>query len=589
MSLVDEPSDDGIVCCKYCGHKIGANGPLHGDQRPVFDTPSEDQAFAVLMRTALARKIHVNCGSCGRGLKVSLRMAGRKTTCPACGNRIRLPLAGQEAELRIEELIAKRSPKVIASKTEIPDQAPDKETPVVMQIGESELAELATFVETDGSDDETTLEILEDDDLMHRSADALEGREILALNEAISAFTAPRGPSASQELPALQQAVKKKHAPVVQKSVSGQKKAIMLTAAAVVFIAVGIWAAVRFFASQQTNPSEDNATASFDPGDINPDGNNTTVEPPKDPTPRTKPVIPKPVKLIPVCQAVTTSTDFFAGNGFFPAGPGKVFCRICVQVTAGDDKLELDNHGKGAVLRIGLDSYPSLGEPVKSILPVLPRRRHISIPARGSQTITMLFELPQQAVGTTAAKGIVSLGTIAPASVTLGNPTHVLPAKAITDSSLPYVEIAPRNTKPLLSDPVMSAIQNTMPQKLSVRPGTNGSVKLSLGSGQVTGTARQDARGLYVTKLNHNGSTLQCLLRFAHGGKEAILYLSEEPFHQLTFARPGWAKTVPVVPQRQGRARPKPETTTPTSNPVRKKPKTTRPVDYPRRPGFFGV
>jgi len=586
MSLADEPSDDRVVCCTHCGHEVGANGSGKSEQ-PVFDGGSEDEAFAVVMRSALARKIHVNCGSCGRGLKVSLRMAGRKTTCPACGHRVRLPFAGQEAERRIEELIAKRSPRVIASETEIPAQAPDKGARPAVLIEESELAELATFVETDGADDDTTLEIPEDADFMHRAADALEGREILALNEAISAFTSSRGPSASQELPALQEAVQK-HAPTVKRGMSGQKKAMLLTAAAAVWIAVGIWVVARFFGGGGADPGEDNVIATLDPGGNTSGGNNNTTRQPEDPTTKTKPVIPKPVKLIAVCRAVTSSTDSFAGNGFFPAGPGKVFCRICVQVTAGDDKLDLDNYGKEAVLRIGLDSYPSLGEPVKSILPVLPRRRRMSIPARGSRTITMLFELPQKAVSTTAARGIVSLGKIAPASVTLGSPAHVLPAKAVTGSSLPYVEIAPRNTKPLLSDPVMSAIQNTMPQKLSVSPGLNGSVKLSLGSGEVTGTAKQDTRGLYVTQFTHNGSTLQCLLRFAHGGKEAILYLSEEPFHQLTFARPGWSKTVPVVPQRHRGIRPKPETTPPKGDPV-KTPKTTRPKDTPRRPGFFGV
>ena len=582
MGLTGEPSADGFVRCSHCGHEVGTNRSTH-EHQPVFESTS-DEAFAALVKIGLARKIHVNCGSCGRGLKVSLRMAGRKTTCPSCGNRVRLPFAGQEAERRIEELIAKRSPRVMASETEIPGDVPGEEAPAVVAVEESELAELATFVETDGTDD-ATLDVPEDDDLMHQSADALEGREILALNEAISAFAVPRDASASDELPALQEAVKRLPRHEIA-GMSSQKKAALLTVAAAVCIAVGIWVAAQFIGS--TDPDEDNATASFDPGDNTFNGNNNTTNPPKDPTPLTKPVKPKPVKAKAICHAVTSSTDSFAGGGFFPARPGQVFCQVCVQVTAGDDKLEIDNYGKAAVLRIGLESYPSLGEPVKSILPALPHRKHLSIPARGSQTITMLFELPQKAVGAGETTGIVSLGKIGPASVKLGSPAHVLPAKAVADSSSPYVETAPRNTKPLLSDPVMSAIQQTMPQKLSVRPGPDNSVKLTLGSGEVTGTARPDARGLYVTKLTHNGSTLQCLLRFAHGGKEAILYLSEEPFHQLTFARPGWAKTVPIVIQSQGRVRPKPRLDPPDPEPTTR-PKTTPGTGRPRQPGFFGV
>ena len=586
MSVTDEPSGDETVYCKHCGHEVSA-GRTPYDNETVFEAPPEDEAFAVLVRTGLERKIHVNCGSCGRGLKVSLRMAGRQTTCPACDNRVRLPFAGQEAERHIEELMAQRSPQVMAAETEAPDQAPGEEAPAVMQIAESALAELARFVETDGADD-ATLDIPEDDDLMRRSTEALEGREILALNEAISAFASSNGVSASDELPALQEAVGR-HPRRTAAGMSGRQKTLLLTVAATVCVAVGIWLAAGFFGGSESETDPDNSTASIAPNNNTPQvkTNTITSKPSKDPTPGIGPVI-RPVKAKATCRVVTCAMDSFAGGGFFPAGPGRLFCQVRAEVTAGDDKLELYNHGKAAVLRIGLESYPSLGEPVKSILPALPHRKHLSIPARGSRTITMLFELPQKAVGAGETTGIVSLGKIGPASVKLGSPAHVLPAKAVADSSSPYVETAPRNTKPLLSDPVMSAIQQTMPQKLSVRPGPDNSVKLTLGSGEVTGTARPDARGLYVTKLTHNGSTLQCLLRFAHGGKEAILYLSEEPFHQLTFARPGWAKTVPIVIQSQGRVRPKPRLDPPDPEPTTR-PKTTPGTGRPRQPGFFGV
>ncbi len=116
MSLADEQSGDQTVSCEHCGHEVGSNGSV-GAERPVFDAEPEDQAFAVVMQATLANKIHVNCGSCGRGLKVSLRMAGKKTTCPACGERVKLPLAGQEADRRLEKLIAERSAEFLVSET----------------------------------------------------------------------------------------------------------------------------------------------------------------------------------------------------------------------------------------------------------------------------------------------------------------------------------------------------------------------------------------------------------------------------------------------------------------------------------------
>ena len=585
MSVTDEPSGDETVYCKHCGHEVSA-GRTPYDNETVFEAPPEDEAFAVLVRTGLERKIHVNCGSCGRGLKVSLRMAGRQTTCPACDNRVRLPFAGQEAERHIEELMAQRSPQVMAAETEAPDQAPGEEAPAVMQIAESALAELARFVETDGADD-ATLDIPEDDDLMRRSTEALEGREILALNEAISAFASSNGVSASDELPALQEAVGR-HPRRTAAGMSGRQKTLLLTVAATVCVAVGIWLAAGFFGGSESETDLDNSTASIAPNNNTPQvkTNTITSKPSKDPTPGIGPVI-RPVKAKATCRVVTCAMDSFAGGGFFPAGPGRLFCQVRAEVTAGDDKLELYNHGKAAVLRIGLESYPSLGEPSKSILPVLPQKKPLNIPARKSRTITMLFDLPQKSLRPTGTTGIVALGKIAPASVKLGSVAHVLPARAITTSPSPYLEIAPRNTKPVLSDPVMSAIQGTMPQKLSVLPGPNGSVKVALSSGSVTGTARRDARGLYVTKLTHNGSTLQCLLRFSHGGNEAILYLSEEPFHQLTFARPGWSRTVPTVPHDRRGAEMKPVTTPP--DPIPAKPKPARPAGRAREPGFFGV
>ena len=593
MSLADDKHAAETVNCDHCGHKIGSNGSPDVT-RPAFDSEPEDQAFAVVMRSAMSRKIHVNCGSCGRGLKVGLRMAGRKTTCPACSERVRLPLAGQEAERQIEEYIAKRSQTATTSSAKDSSRKPES-APSLMHFDESELAELATYVETDGADD-ATLEIPDDGDLMHRSADAIEGREILALNAAISAVTPQHSTSAEEELPALQKAVKE-HSVQETEGMFGQTKAIIATVAAALIVGIGLWAAMNFMGGSQPDPGlqpEDPPLA------VNPDAGpakkpNTHIKQSPETKPQPiKPVIPKPVKIIAACRAVTSSTDSFAGDGFFPAAPGQIFCRIRVQVKAGDDQLELYNFGKSAVLTIGLDSFESLGESVKSILPTLPRKKRVILPPHKSQTMTMLFQLPQEALGISGAKGIIKIGTIAPVGVTLGNPAHVLPAKAVASKS--YMEVAPRNTKPLLSDPVMSAIQSTMPQKLSIIPGAvANTVALKLSGGEVTGSATRDARGLYITKLTHNGSTLDCLLRFAHGGRQAILYLSEEPFHQLTFALPGESRIAPIVPQGSTTIRtPKPSTGVKTV-PVKPKPRPRpRPKPRPtngngRRPGFFGV
>jgi DNA-directed RNA polymerase subunit RPC12/RpoP len=586
LSVTDDPSGKGHVRCEHCGHEIRHSSSARNDQ-PVFDTVdvgSEVEGFAEVMRASLARKIHVSCGSCGRGLKVSLRMAGRKATCPACGNRVRLPFAGQESERLLNELIAERSPETVAPKTDIPAEVPAVEEPAKVAAETPELVELAMYVE----DDEAALDIdiPEDSDFLNQSPSEMDGREMLALNEAISAFTLPGGLAESHDLPALQKVVKKRRLEA-QEGPPERKIPVLMGIAAILLIGVGIWMGLTFFGGDGSEPPP---RLSQNTGNTTPNGGNGATKPPNQ-TPKTRPVIiPKPVKVKAVCKAVTCWTDSFAGSGFFPAAPGQVFCVITVQVTAGDDKLELDNHGDAARLTIATESYRSLGEPVKSILPLLPRKKHLSIPPRGSRTITMLFDLPQKALGTTASQADLSLGKIAPVKIDMGSQEHMRPVKAIADGSTPYTEIAPRNTKPLLSDPVMSVIQSMIPQKLSLRPGPDDSVNLTLGSGKVTGRARQDDRGLYVTKLTYKGDTLQCLLRFTHGGNKAILYLSEEPFHQLTFTRNGWSNSGPIVVPQSQTVIPKPVRPDPESYPFPEP--TTRPRFRPnggRKPGFFGV
>ncbi|MBT3201382.1 MAG: hypothetical protein HN350_15890 [Phycisphaerales bacterium] len=582
MSLVSAKAGAKAIACSHCGHKIDtsvSSKPI----RPVFDVEPEDQAFAVASREALARKVHVNCGACGRGLKVSLRMAGRKTTCPACGERVKLPLAGHEADMRLEALIEKRSAAFFAAQAEA---AAEETSASIMNFDESELAELATYVDSDSSKDDIAIEISdEDDEMMHRSAEAMEDRDILALRAAVSAIS-HRPASSPDELPALQKAAKQ-HKTVTKRSMSGQNK-LLITIAAVLCISAGIWMTVKFIFNDAP-PADPNSIAGFDPGktDLTPNtGSNTPATKPV----TTKPIIDKPIppvtpKIIAACRAVTSVTDSFASGGFFPAKPGKVYCRITVQVKAGDDKVEFSNYGESAKLQIGLNSFTSIGEPVKTIFPTLPQRKHFIIPSKTSKTLTMLFDLPEKALGKTGARGVVTLGKLPPMSIQLGSPAHVLPAAAVTDKSKPYLEIAPRNTRPMLSDPVMAAIQRTTPQKLSIRKGpADGSVKLSLGSGEITGAATRDSRGLYVAQLKHNKNTLDCLLRFSHGGREAILYMSEEPFHQLTFAQTGWSKSLPIVPQITDTVKPKPKP------PVYKpKPKPPTNGGGARKPGFFGV
>ncbi|MCE5328188.1 MAG: hypothetical protein LLG01_17415 [Planctomycetaceae bacterium] len=112
-------ADDNIaakaVACAHCGRRIAI--PFAGDEDDIVladDAPEPaaaeaegEEDFAGLARKMISRKIVVACGSCGRSLKASVRMVGRKVRCPACKARIKVP-APQE-ELPVLTVRARRS------------------------------------------------------------------------------------------------------------------------------------------------------------------------------------------------------------------------------------------------------------------------------------------------------------------------------------------------------------------------------------------------------------------------------------------------------------------------------------------------
>ena len=50
-------------------------------------------------------------------------------------------------------------------------------------------------------------------------------------------------------------------------------------------------------------------------------------------------------------------------------------------------------------------------------------------------------------------------------------------------------------------------------------------------------TVRRRSRGLYPAVLRLRDDKLDCTLRLTRDAGTLILYLSDEPFHQLTYAR----------------------------------------------------
>ena len=99
-----------------------------------------------------------------------------------------------------------------------------------------------------------------------------------------------------------------------------------------------------------------------------------------------------------------------------------------------------------------------------------------------------------------------------------------------------YKEKPPRNLKPLLRHPVMAAIQSAPRHRIVVRRSKEGFV-VSIPEAAVEGKAKSLGGGLYKAVLKRSADALDCKLRLINGGRGLILYLSDAPFHQVTYER----------------------------------------------------
>jgi DNA-directed RNA polymerase subunit RPC12/RpoP len=220
----------------------------------------------------------------------------------------------------------------------------------------------------------------------------------------------------------------------------------------------------------------------------------------------------------------------FASGGYYPARLGHLYCVLTVQLTSADDKpMRID---PTVSARLVLDNFdektlPCLGETVENtLLPVQAHRRNIELTAGDPATVHLLFEVPQ-----TARRGTLQIHALGKLPVTL-----LVPDSPKTAPVGRFVEVAPRNLKVLLNDPVMAAIQSAPRQELRIRK--NGSLlDVRIDEAEVIGQARSAGTGAYTVVLRHGPHSIEGALRFLPDGRRIILYLRDEPMHQMTYQR----------------------------------------------------
>ena len=241
--------------------------------------------------------------------------------------------------------------------------------------------------------------------------------------------------------------------------------------------------------------------------------------------------VPPPPREDGVGFVVTSARfDLFAADGYFPAPPDMAYLKATADITAKGSALEFDSHGNDVALSWGQSDVSSLGRVGPSqLVPTLSQRGRVRIEPGKSRKITFLFLVPARDVpqGKLMIQGV---GSAATPKIALGDPPE---AGALAGT---FVEAEPRNLKPLMTDPVIAAVQGARQQQLYVHQRKE-TLHVYIAPGSVRGVAKSVGKGVYETVLKHGKDERMCKLRLAPDGQTLIVYFADRPFHQMTYTR----------------------------------------------------
>jgi hypothetical protein len=239
------------------------------------------------------------------------------------------------------------------------------------------------------------------------------------------------------------------------------------------------------------------------------------------PTPRTRPAGEEPTG--PVLPTEMARWRLFAGGGRYPARPGRLFLVLTIAPPMDEAALAVEIDGT---------SYPSLGAPASG--GAVPRPAVAPRPEPNRPSTQRVFEVP--------ARGGVALAPALPD----GRTRVRLPDPPASQSIQPglYIEQAPRNLRPLLRGPVLEAVQSAPPgQGLRLEP-RGKQFRLELPAAGVSGLLRRVRPGVLEGVLRKGPHSRVVTLRscrqtadLADGIVRVVLYLDDQPMHQLTFRR----------------------------------------------------
>jgi len=611
-----------VAFCAKCGHKLHVPRPQDMPDDEQADLPEEEEVgFAEQARKSEGRKISVTCPQCGKTVTVSARVAGRKARCKACDAPMEIPYPDdlEPSDLPQPRRGAKETGLDLVAPGEMSASAgpavapPDKRDAMLDLLPEP----IQDAVDDEGTHEPLQLVIpLTQHDTppprgprtRHRrpadvEPDAPDAVARMAGEADSQPAAQPESAEAGQlanavkDFQADRQAVLARHRRAARIRSLVWLAAVTAACAALVVPAVMYWP-VLFPKKEHFVDITDNPTAG---GTNHLPGNGQTVG--TRPTTgkavavagtgsgaKTRPIAqPPPVRA--KCDVVGLVTQTFGPGGYHPAALGSVYWRLTAELTAGKMAIEFQAMGKDVQLVFAGRAVDSLGVPNDSpagagLLPRMGRQETISLKPRESRQVMLLFEVP-----TGIPEGELVIGKLKWPFRVAQEPASIPPANLAGT----FVESPPRNLRPMLADPVMSAIQSVGQQHLAVRANGDG-LEVEIPEAHVRGLASPAGRDVYAVALTCGAHKLAANLRFVEGGRTAILYLDTKAFHQITYVNP--ARLVPNVPTAVSAAGREPQATPRapsrdedgsgrTYTPPKSKPEPEEPISLPTGPSFF--
>jgi len=537
LNELEDDYAEPTAACSQCGHVIAVAQVAdaregRGDEAPAVEAPEaagrmeEEPGFAEQARQSPGRKIPITCPNCGKTVQVSARVAGRKGRCKDCDHPLEIPYPDDLEEFEIPALYKGDAEQETGLELVLPPQA----------------AEPA--VERSHREAEPAIDLAPQPDLAPEPV-AHDLAELAALHPAADLAALDKDldlsrilPTHSEEAGQLASAVLEFHEDkqaVRERRTRGARRMrwliLLLIAAAAVALPLVVVVPILTRGDGNTD------IASVRPGGG--DSNASVARPVALPatTKASVPTRPAPGPKIPSCEVLAMASAPFIAGGYFPAPARSLYWRITAKISAGKDPISFQTHGADVRLVFGNERFNSLGEPAgnRGLFPARSRRTAVSLKPAEARKVTFLFEVPMD-----LAQGRLFIRGVTYEDITLPVPREPLAAARLAGT---YQETPPRHLKPVLRDPVMAAIQATPRQKLIVSPDAEG-IRVTLPDAHVTGAGKQVAPGLFQVPLKHRRHSLRAAVRFVEGGRRAILYLADRPFHQLTYVNPK-AKALP--------------------------------------------